>query len=123
MAGRGRFRPKHGGSRRMIVTQGLTKRYGSVTALFDLSMEVRKGEVFGLLGPNGSGKTTMIRLLLGMIRPTSGSASVAGNDTWRESLRVRELVSYLPGELRLYGAMTGLGILEFLSDLPRRSGA
>jgi len=101
----------------MIVTEGLTKRYGTVAALSDLTLEVRKGEVFGLLGPNGSGKTTLIRLLLGMIRPTSGRASVAGNDCWSDSLPVRELVSYLPGELRLYGAMSGLGTLEFLSDL------
>ena len=71
----------------MIVTEGLTKRYGAVTALSDLSMEVRKGEVFGLLGPNGSGKTTMIRLLLGMIRPTSGRASVAGHDCWAREPR------------------------------------
>jgi ABC-2 type transport system ATP-binding protein len=101
----------------MIRTEGLTKRYGTVTALSDLSMEVRRGEVFGLLGPNGSGKTTTIRLLLGMLRPTAGRASVAGFDCWDESLSVRELVSYLPGELRLYGPMTGLRTLEFLSDL------
>lgn len=101
----------------MIVTEGLTKYYGSVHALVDLSMEVRKGEVFGLLGPNGSGKTTTIRLLLGMLRPTSGRASVGGHDCWRDSLHVRDLVSYLPGELRLFGAMTGLGTLRYLSDL------
>ncbi|MCA1686543.1 MAG: ABC transporter ATP-binding protein [Planctomycetia bacterium] len=106
----------------MIVTEGLTKRYGSLTALSDLSMEVREGEVFGLLGPNGSGKTKMIRLLLGMIRATSGFASVTGHDCWDESLRVRERVSYLPGELRLYGAMSGLRTLEFLSGL-RGGGA
>lgn len=101
----------------MIVTEGLTKHYGRVHALTDLSMEVHQGEVYGLLGPNGSGKTTVIRLLLGMLRPTRGRATVGGHDCWRDSLRVRELVSYLPGELRLYGAMTGLGTLRFLSDL------
>jgi ABC-2 type transport system ATP-binding protein len=101
----------------MIVTEGLTKYYGDVHAVADLSMEVRKGEVFGLLGPNGSGKTTTIRLLLGLLHPTSGRAEVAGHDCWRDSLRVRELVSYLPGELRLFGPMTGLGTLRFLSDL------
>ena len=105
----------------MIVTEGLTKHYGIVHALTDLSLEVRKGEVFGLLGPNGSGKTTSIRLLLGMLRPTLGRATVAGYDCWSDSLRVRGLVSYLPGELRLFGSMTGLSTLRFLSDL--RGGA
>ena len=105
----------------MIVTDGLTKHYGKVHALTDLTLEVRKGEVFGLLGPNGSGKTTTIRLLIGMLKPTSGRAAVAGHDCWRDSLAVRELVSYLPGELRMYGAMTGYSTLRFLSDL--RGGA
>jgi ABC-2 type transport system ATP-binding protein len=105
----------------MIETVGLTKRYGATTALIDLSVSVRPGEVFGLLGPNGSGKTTTIRLLLGLLRPTAGHATVAGHDCWRRSLDVRRMVSYLPGELRMFGAMTGLGVLRFLSDL--RGGA
>ena len=105
----------------MIVTEGLTKHYGKVHALNDLTLEVRRGEVFGLLGPNGSGKSTTIRLILGMIKPTRGRASVSSLDCWHDSLGVRELVSYLPGELRLYGAMSGLGTLKFLSDL--RGGA
>lgn len=101
----------------MIATTGLTKHYGRVKALRDVTMEVRKGEVYGLLGPNGSGKTTAIRLLLGMIKPTSGRAEVAGFECWKRSLDVRRYVSYLPGELRLYGHMTGLGLLKFLSAL------
>src|SRR5436305_798891 len=101
----------------MITTQGLGKRYGAVRALTDLTMEVRAGEVFGLLGPNGSGKTTTIRLLLGLLRPTTGRGQVAGFDCWRESVEVRRRVSYLPGELRLYGHMTGLASLEFLGGL------
>jgi ABC-2 type transport system ATP-binding protein len=101
----------------MIVTEGLSKRYGAVEALTELTMTVQKGEVFGLLGPNGSGKTTMIRLLLGLLKPTAGRASVAGFDCWHQSLDVRQLVSYLPGELRMFGAMTGLGMLRYLSDL------
>ena len=105
----------------MIVTSGLTKHYGGVRALTDLTMEIRKGEVYGLLGPNGSGKTTTIRLLLGMIRATRGTGTVNGFDIWSDSSNVREHVSYLPGELRLYGSMTGLGTLKFFSDL--RGGA
>jgi ABC-2 type transport system ATP-binding protein len=101
----------------LIVTEGLTKRYGRVIALDSMSLAVVRGEVFGLLGPNGSGKTTTIRLLLGLLRPTAGRATVAGFDSWRNSLQVRRLVSYLPGELRMYGTLTGLGILKLLSDL------
>jgi ABC-2 type transport system ATP-binding protein len=105
----------------LIITDLLTKSYNRVLALDSLSLEVRRGEVFGLLGPNGSGKTTTIRLLLGLLRPTSGRATVAGFDCWRNSLDVRRLVSYLPGELRMYGALSGLGTLKLLCDL--RDGA
>jgi ABC-2 type transport system ATP-binding protein len=101
----------------MIVTEGLSKQYGGFSALSDLNMEIRKGEVYGLLGPNGSGKTTTIRLLLGLLRPTSGRAIVAGFDSWDQSLQVRGVVSYLPGELRLIGSMSGLGLLKFLCSL------
>ncbi|MFO0958710.1 MAG: ABC transporter ATP-binding protein [Isosphaeraceae bacterium] len=101
----------------MIETVGLTKRYGKVAALSDLTVEIRKGEVFGFLGPNGSGKTTTIRCLLGMLRPTAGRGAVNGFDCWNQSLEVRRAVSYLPGELRLYGHMSGLAVLDFLGSL------
>jgi ABC-2 type transport system ATP-binding protein len=101
----------------LIATSDLCKNYGKFVALRRLSLDIQQGEVFGLLGPNGSGKTTTIRILLGLLRPTSGQASVSGFDCWRQSLRVRRLVSYLPGELRIYGSMTGLAALRFLSDL------
>jgi ABC-2 type transport system ATP-binding protein len=106
----------------LIVTEGLTKLYKRVTALEDLSLQVRRGEVYGLLGPNGSGKTTTIRLLLGLLRPTAGRAMVAGFDSWRSSLDVRRMVSYLPGELRMYGSLTGLGTLRLLCDLREGAG-
>src|SRR5262249_15932493 len=93
------------------------KTYGRVTALNGLSLTVRRREVFGLLGPNGSGKTTTIRILVGLLRPSAGRATVAGFDTWRQSLDVRGLVSYLQGELRLYGSMTGFRMLELLCNL------
>lgn len=101
----------------ILVTEGLTKDYGHFRALDSLSLQLAPGEVFGLLGPNGSGKSTTIRLLLGMIRPTAGMARVAGFDCWQQSLDVRQRVTYLPGELRLYDNMTGRQFLRFLGGL------
>src|SRR5271166_6604014 len=109
-------------SKAVLATKELTKAYGDFLALRQLSVEVRQREVFGLLGPNGSGKTTTIRLLLGLLHPTSGQARIFGLDCWRQSLQVRRLVSYLPGELRMYGSMTGLALLRFLSDLREGDG-
>ncbi len=101
----------------VIAIKGLGKTYRKVRALDSLSLEVARGEVLGLLGPNGSGKTTTLRLLLGLLRPTSGSATVAGFDCWGAGMEVRRRVSYLPGELRLYGSLSGLGVLRLLSGL------
>jgi len=101
----------------LIIAENLSKFYGASPALRDLTLKVRQGEIFGLLGPNGSGKTTAIRLLLGFLRPTTGRASVAGFDSWRRSVDARRLVSYMPGELRISGSMTGFGVLKFLSGL------
>lgn len=100
-----------------IGIKGLTKTYRSVRAVDSLSLAVVRGEVLGLLGPNGSGKTTTLRLLLGLLRPTSGTATVAGFDCWGSGMEVRRRVSYLPGELRLYGSLSGLGVLKLLSGL------
>lgn len=101
----------------VIATQALTKHYGVFPALSNVTLNVHKGEVLGLLGPNGSGKTTFLRLLLGMLYPTSGGASVLGFDPWREGREVRRFVSFLPGEIRLFGHLTGLKMLRYLSGL------
>jgi len=106
----------------VLATRELTKAYGDFLALRQFSLEVRQGKVFGLLGPNGSGKTTTLRLLLGLLHPTSGQATIFGLDCWRQSLQVRRLVSYLPGELRMYDSMSGLALLRFLSDLREGDG-
>jgi len=101
----------------LIETHSLTKRYGAVAALEDCALEVRRGEVYGLLGPNGAGKTTLLRLLLGFLNPTSGNATIDGLDCQRQSLRVRRLVSYLPGEARLFRQMRGRRVLKFFADV------
>jgi ABC-2 type transport system ATP-binding protein len=101
----------------LLQTQHLTKDYGRFRALDDLNLTVPAGEAFGLLGPNGSGKTTALRLFLGFMRPTSGQASIGGHDSWRDSVAARRLVSYLPGELRLYENMTGRQLAYFLCRL------
>ena len=100
-----------------ISLHGLSKRYGRIEALRGASFDVQSGEVFGFLGPNAAGKTTTIRLLLDLIRPTSGNAQVFGMDTQRRSREVRSRVGYLPGELALYGDMTGRETLDLLLRL------
>jgi ABC-2 type transport system ATP-binding protein len=97
-----------------IETSALTKFYGASRGIEDLDLRVQRGEVFGYLGPNGAGKTTTIRLLLDLIRPTRGRATIAGLDTRRESLAVRRLTGYLPGELKLPSRSTALGFLSYL---------
>src|SRR6516225_783380 len=101
----------------LLQTENLTKDYGRHRALQDVSLTVEAGEVFGLLGPNGSGKTTVLRLLLGFLKPTAGRAAINGHDCWRDGVAARRQVAYLPGELRLYENMTGRQIVRFLLEL------
>jgi ABC-2 type transport system ATP-binding protein len=100
-----------------IRTEGLTKYYGAVVGVEALDLRVLPGEVYGFLGPNGAGKTTTIRLLLDLLRPTSGRALIHGRDTRADSLAVRAGVGYLPAEMPLYGDMTGRAFLDFLAAL------
>ena len=96
---------------------GLTKYYGPVVGVEALSLDVTTGSVFGFLGANGAGKTTTIRLLLDLLRPTSGSASILGFDCRRQSRDVRRNVGYLPSEMAIYPDQTGAGYLKFLEAL------
>ena len=100
-----------------IETRGLTKYYGPVVGLEQLSLEVAQGEVFGFLGANGAGKTTTIRMLLDLVRPTSGEASILGFNCQRQGLEARRRVGYLPGEMPLYPELSGARYLRFLSSL------
>jgi ABC-2 type transport system ATP-binding protein len=104
----------------VIATRGLTKHYGTVHALVDLTLDVSAGEIFGFLGPNGAGKSTMIRTLLGFLHPTSGSATVLGLDVTTHSVEIRARTGYLPGGIALYDSLTGADALEYLNDLQGR---
>ncbi len=101
----------------VIHTSGLTKYYGKQRGMVDISLDVRRGEVFGYLGPNGAGKTTTIRTLLNLIRPTRGIATIFGMDIQRKGLEVRRHTGYLPGELKLYDNLTGAEMLRYLGHL------
>ena len=101
----------------VIVTRGLSKDFGSGRGLFGLDVEVRRGEVFGFLGPNGAGKSTTMRLLLDLIKPTSGSAQVLGFDASKGSLEIRRRVGFLPGDWALYPKLTGRVVLDYLAEL------
>jgi ABC-2 type transport system ATP-binding protein len=98
----------------------LTKHYGAVVAVDNLSLDVPAGSVFGFLGANGAGKTTTIRMLLDLLRPTSGAASLLGFDCRRQSDEVRRRVGYLPSEMPFYPDQSGAGYLKFLSALGPR---
>ena len=99
----------------LVTTQSLTKRYQRIAALNDCSLSIREGEVFGLLGPNGAGKSTLLRLLLGFLNPTSGTATIGGLDCHAQRVETHRLVTYLPGDARLFKIMRGRNVLKLFS--------
>ena len=101
----------------IIKIEGLTKRYGSITAVDSLFLDIRRGEVFGLLGPNGAGKTTTTLMLLGLTEPTAGTAFIGGFDCIRNSLQVKKITGYLPDNVGFYPDMTGRQNLRFTGRL------
>jgi ABC-2 type transport system ATP-binding protein len=107
----------------MIKTEHLSKRYESVTAVDDITFEVRPGEVLGFLGPNGAGKTTTMRMLAGFVTPTAGTASICGHDIAAEPSAAKERLGYLPEGAPSYGEMRVRRFLEFIADLRRLEGS
>jgi len=101
----------------VIETHSLTKRFKGVTAVDGLNLTVRKGEIFGLLGPDGAGKTTTIRMLCAIMDPSEGSARVAGFDTVREPEEIKKRIGYMPQQFSLYGDLTVLENLVFFADV------
>lgn len=107
----------------VIDLQGLSKRYGTFTALNDLTLRVAAGQILGLIGPNGAGKTTAIKILVGLIRPTAGSARIAGVDCVSESRKIKHLVGYMPDKFGSYDNMRVHEYLDFFGasfGIPRR---
>jgi ABC-2 type transport system ATP-binding protein len=102
-----------------IETRALSVYYGQHRGILDVDLGVEKGEVFGFLGPNGAGKTTTQRVLMDIIRPTAGEAHIFGVDCQKEGVAVRERVSYLPGELRLYENMTARRFFRMYASLQK----
>ncbi len=101
----------------VIETVALTKRFGAVTAVDDVSLSIDAGEIFGFLGPNGAGKSTTIRCLLDLIRPSAGECRIVGLDSRRDAVEIRRHLGFLPSDLALYPHLTGEETLRFLANL------
>jgi ABC-2 type transport system ATP-binding protein len=106
----------------MIEISNLTKRYGALTAVDDVSFRVAPGEVLGFLGPNGAGKTTTMRMIAGFVAPTSGSARVCGHDVESEPIAAKRCIGYLPEGAPGYGEMTPRRFLDFIADVRELTG-
>lgn len=106
----------------IIEINGVTKDYGGNRGIFNLSIEVNKGEVFGYLGPNGAGKSTTIRHLMGFIQPNKGFCKINGYDCYKDSKKIQEIVGYLPGEIAFMDDMKGMEFIKFISDMKRMNG-
>jgi ABC-2 type transport system ATP-binding protein len=101
----------------IVKINGLQKKFGKFQALRDVTFSVKPGEVVGFIGPNGSGKSTTIRILLGIIKRNSGSAEIFGRDVWKESLEIHKRISYVPGDVALWGNLSGGEIIDLFIKL------
>ena len=104
----------------VIETKNLTKYYGKIKGVKDLTFTVKKGEIFGFLGPNGAGKTTTIRTLLGYLHPTKGDDFIFGKNINENIVEIKANVGYIPGDLSLYGHLTGKQFLDYFASLRSR---
>ena len=105
----------------MIRTENLTKRFGPKVAVDRLNLDIAEGEFFCFLGPNGAGKTTTIKILTGLMLPTSGTASIGGHDVLKEPVAAKQLLGYIPDHPFLYERLTGREFMEFVAGLYRMS--
>lgn len=101
----------------IVKVEQLQKKFGKFQALSDVSFTVNPGEVLGFIGPNGAGKSTTIRALLGIIHSDGGSAKIFGKDVWKDSLEIHKKISYVPGDVALWGSLTGGEIIDLFMKL------
>lgn len=101
----------------VLQAHNLVKRFGKVTALDGVNLEVNPGEVYGFIGPNGAGKTTAIRILLGILKPTKGKARVFGKDAWQKAVKIHRDLAYVPGEVNLWPELTGGEVIDLFIRL------
>ena len=107
----------------MIRITGLTKRYGTFTAVDGLSLDIPPGTLFGFLGPNGAGKTTTLRMIAGILRPTSGTVEIAGEDMHKNAIAAKARLGYIPDRPFVYDKLTGAEFLRFTAALYGQDGA
>src|SRR5689334_16230380 len=103
----------------IVALSSLTKSYGNLTAVSELSLELRRGEIFGFLGANGAGKTTTMRMLCGLVRPSGGKATIEGADVWRDRYSVRAKFGYMAQKFSLYPDLTALENMRFFAGAYR----
>ena len=101
----------------IIETHDLTRRFGALTAVDHLNLSIAEGEIFGLVGPDGAGKTTTLRMLCGLMDPTEGTATVAGHDVTRDPQAVKDQIGYMAQRFGLYGDLTVQENMDFYADL------
>lgn len=107
----------------MIKLENVTKQFGNLTAVDQVSFQVKPGEILGFLGPNGAGKSTTMKMITGFLTPTAGNISVCGFDIEKKPIQAKEKIGYLPEGAPAYGDMTALDFLSFIADIRRITGA
>ncbi|MEH7355437.1 ABC transporter ATP-binding protein [Neobacillus drentensis] len=101
----------------VLKTSNLTKKFGKVTVLNGVDIEVNKGEVFGFIGPNGAGKSTTIRILLGILKASEGEAKIFGMDVWKDAVEIHKRIAYVPGDVNLWPNLTGGEVIDLFVKL------
>ncbi|NLM25111.1 MAG: ABC transporter ATP-binding protein [Firmicutes bacterium] len=101
----------------ILKVNNVTKKFGNFTALDGINLEVNQGEVYGFIGPNGAGKTTTIRILLGILKATSGTATIFGQDAWTDAVEIHKRIAYVPGDVSLWPNLTGGEVIDLFVKL------